>query len=155
MFCFFFSCDDKRTFFFSAYGYLEACGMNIPHTHPRATEINIAVNGTLRTGMLAENGARFVFNNVPPGSATVFPQGAIHFEMNLDCREFPHQQRRNMRRRAVAHVSVDQIPRFSLLHSTMRILGLLPSANAVRRPRFFDDLDQLLSLQSLVCRPTS
>src|SRR5436190_11793274 len=70
---------------FKAVGYLEPCGMNIPHTHPRATEINFAVNGTLRTGMLAENGARFVFNNVKPGSATVFPRGAIHFEMNTEC----------------------------------------------------------------------
>lgn len=61
--------------------------MNIPHTHPRATEINIAINGTLRTGMLAENGARFVFNDVPAGAATVFPKGAIHFEMNLECGE--------------------------------------------------------------------
>ena len=68
-----------------AVGYLEGCGMNIPHTHPRATEINMAINGTLRTGMLAENGARFVFNEVPAGSATVFPRGAVHFEMNLEC----------------------------------------------------------------------
>jgi oxalate decarboxylase/phosphoglucose isomerase-like protein (cupin superfamily) len=66
-------------------GYLEPCGFNIPHTHPRATEINIAVNGSLRTGMLQENGARFVYNIVPAGSATVFPKGAIHFEMNLEC----------------------------------------------------------------------
>ena len=69
----------------AALGYLEGCGMNIPHTHPRATEINVAINGSLRTGMLQENGARFVFNDVPAGSATVFPQGAIHFEMNLEC----------------------------------------------------------------------
>jgi oxalate decarboxylase/phosphoglucose isomerase-like protein (cupin superfamily) len=67
------------------YGILGPCGLNIPHTHPRATEINIAVNGTLRTGMLAENGARFVFNNVSAGSVTIFPRGAIHFEMNLEC----------------------------------------------------------------------
>jgi len=73
-------------------GYLEGCGMNTPHTHPRATEINIAINGTLRTGMLAENGARFVFNNVPAGSATVFPRGAIHFEMNLECGELSVQR---------------------------------------------------------------
>ena len=66
--------------------------MNTPHTHPRATEINIAINGTLRTGMLAENGARFVFNNVPAGSATVFPRGAIHFEMNLECGELSVQR---------------------------------------------------------------
>ena len=46
--------------------------MNTPHVHPRATEINFAVNGTLRTGMLNENGVRFVANDVPAGSATVF-----------------------------------------------------------------------------------
>jgi Cupin len=82
----------NRTSFYTAVGYLGACSMNTPHTHPRATEINFAVNGSLRTGMLAENGARFVFNDVPAGSATVFPRGAIHFEMNLECGEFfqPH-----------------------------------------------------------------
>jgi hypothetical protein len=72
----------------SAIGYLDPCGLNLPHTHPRATEINFPINGTLRTGFLAENNARFVFNDVPAGSVTVFPKGAIHFEMNMDCREF-------------------------------------------------------------------
>ncbi|KAJ7167975.1 RmlC-like cupin domain-containing protein [Mycena filopes] len=66
-------------------GFLGPCAMNSPHTHPRAAEINFSVNGTLRTGMLAENGARFVVNELPPGSMTVFPQGAIHFEQNLGC----------------------------------------------------------------------
>jgi oxalate decarboxylase/phosphoglucose isomerase-like protein (cupin superfamily) len=66
-------------------GFLDPCGMNTPHTHPRATEINFAVNGTFRTGMLAENGARFVFGEVPPGACSVFPQGAIHFEQNNGC----------------------------------------------------------------------
>ncbi|KAJ7656259.1 RmlC-like cupin domain-containing protein [Mycena polygramma] len=66
-------------------GFLGPCGINTPHTHPRATEINFSVNGTLRTGMLSENGARFVVNSLPPGSMTVFPQGAIHFEMNDGC----------------------------------------------------------------------
>jgi hypothetical protein len=59
--------------------------MNTPHVHPRATEINFAVNGTLRTGFLNENGDRFVANDVPFGSAAVFPRGAIHFEMNTEC----------------------------------------------------------------------
>jgi len=66
-------------------GYLEGCGLNTPHVHPRGTEFNVAVNGTLRTGMISENGARFVFTELPPGSATIFPRGAIHFEMNLEC----------------------------------------------------------------------
>ncbi|KAJ7491948.1 RmlC-like cupin domain-containing protein [Mycena latifolia] len=66
-------------------GFLGPCAINTPHTHPRATEINFSANGTLRTGMLSENGARFVVNELPPGSMTVFPQGAIHFEMNDGC----------------------------------------------------------------------
>ncbi|KAJ7149204.1 RmlC-like cupin [Mycena crocata] len=66
-------------------GFLGPCGVNTPHTHPRATEVNFSVNGTLRTGLLTENGARFIFNDLPPGSMTVFPQGAIHFEMNTGC----------------------------------------------------------------------
>ncbi|KAJ7153964.1 RmlC-like cupin [Mycena crocata] len=66
-------------------GFLGPCSINSPHTHPRATEINFSVNGTLRTGLLNENGARFIVNDLPPGSMTVFPQGAIHFEMNTGC----------------------------------------------------------------------
>src|ERR1700731_2574926 len=31
-------------------GILGPCGLNTPHTHPRAAEFNLAVNGTLRTG---------------------------------------------------------------------------------------------------------
>ena len=66
-------------------GILGPCGLNTPHTHPRAAEFNLAVNGTLRTGMLANNKARFVMNELQPGQATIFPQGAIHFEQNLGC----------------------------------------------------------------------
>ncbi|KAF7319081.1 Cupin type-1 domain-containing protein [Mycena chlorophos] len=66
-------------------GFLGPCSINTPHTHPRATEINFSANGTLRTGLLTENGARFIMNELPPGSMTVFPQGAIHFEMNDGC----------------------------------------------------------------------
>ncbi|KAF7986548.1 hypothetical protein HWV62_26276 [Athelia sp. TMB] len=66
-------------------GFLGPCAINTPHTHPRATEINFSVNGTLRAGLLTENGARFVVSDLPPGSASVFPKGAIHFEMNTGC----------------------------------------------------------------------
>ncbi|KAI0065403.1 RmlC-like cupin [Artomyces pyxidatus] len=66
-------------------GFLGPCGMNTPHTHPRATEINFSVNTTLRGGVLVENGARFIAVDIAAGSAAVFPQGAIHFEMNPSC----------------------------------------------------------------------
>lgn len=56
-------------------GFLGPCGMNTPHTHPRATEFNFAVNGSLQAGLLVENGARFIVNDLPPGSAAIFPKG--------------------------------------------------------------------------------
>ena len=66
-------------------GFIGPCGLNTPHTHPRATEFNLAINGTLRVGFLQENDARFVMNTIQPGQAALFPQGAIHFEQNLGC----------------------------------------------------------------------
>ena len=38
---------------------------------------------------IMENNARFVFNEIPPGSAMVFPAGSIHFEMNNGCGVYP------------------------------------------------------------------
>lgn len=66
-------------------GFLGPCGMNTPHTHPRATEMLYVVNGTLSSGMIAENGARFVFNTLEAGSAMLFPKGSIHFQQNEGC----------------------------------------------------------------------
>jgi hypothetical protein len=64
---------------------LGPCGLNTPHTHPRATELNYVVNGTLLTGFIAESGARQVNNTVPAGSASIFPKGSIHWLANLGC----------------------------------------------------------------------
>lgn len=66
-------------------GFLEPCGMNTPHTHPRATEILYSVNGTLTSGTIGENGSRFVFNTISPGQATVFPMGSVHYQVNEGC----------------------------------------------------------------------
>ncbi|KAI1795208.1 RmlC-like cupin [Ganoderma leucocontextum] len=66
-------------------GLLGPCGMNTPHTHPRATEILYLVNGTLTTGMIPENGDRFIFNTLEGGSAQVFLQGSIHYQQNELC----------------------------------------------------------------------
>ncbi|KAJ7470949.1 RmlC-like cupin domain-containing protein, partial [Mycena latifolia] len=68
-----------------AVGLLEGCAMNTPHTHPRATEIQFSVNGTIRTGMITENNARFIMTEIPPGSMTIFPMGSIHFQVNEEC----------------------------------------------------------------------
>ncbi len=66
-------------------GFISGCGINLPHTHPRATEINFIVSGEFETGLFQENGARFIMETVSAGQATIFPQGAIHFEQNLNC----------------------------------------------------------------------
>ena len=78
-------CNQLMESLSKAIGFLGPCGMNTPHTHPRATEINFSVNTTLRAGFLMENGARFVDVELKAGSAAVFPMGAIHFEMNPSC----------------------------------------------------------------------
>ena len=43
------------------------------------------VNGTITTGMIAENNARFVFNTLEAGTAQVFLQGSIHYQQNELC----------------------------------------------------------------------
>ncbi|KAI0719578.1 RmlC-like cupin [Cerioporus squamosus] len=66
-------------------GLLGPCGMNTPHTHPRATEMLYVINGTLTSGMIAENGARMVANTLNAGQAQIFLQGSIHFQQNELC----------------------------------------------------------------------
>lgn len=66
-------------------GFIGPCGINTPHTHPRASEFNYVVNGSFTTGMFQENGARVVLGNVSAGKVSLFPRGSIHFEANVDC----------------------------------------------------------------------
>ncbi|RDA87549.1 hypothetical protein CP532_3945 [Ophiocordyceps camponoti-leonardi (nom. inval.)] len=68
-------------------GFLGPCGMNTPHVHNRATELNIIVQGRLATNFIVENGARAIENLVSRFQMAVFPQGAIHMEFNPDCHE--------------------------------------------------------------------
>ncbi|KAJ7913005.1 RmlC-like cupin [Mycena leptocephala] len=57
-----------------AVGFLDGCSINTPHTHPRATEIQFSVNGTIRTGMITENNSRFIMTEIKPGGITIFPR---------------------------------------------------------------------------------
>jgi len=66
-------------------GRMEPCGMNTPHTHPRAAEILYLVSGQMEAGFIEENGARFVKNALTPGQGTLFPQGSIHYQINTGC----------------------------------------------------------------------
>lgn len=65
--------------------FLGPCGMNTAHVHPRATELNIIVQGRLVTNFVLENGAKPVANTMDTFQMAVFPQGAIHQEFNPDC----------------------------------------------------------------------
>ncbi|KAF7974600.1 hypothetical protein HWV62_44822 [Athelia sp. TMB] len=67
-------------------GVLGPCGANSPHTHPRATEIQIVVSGgPIYTEFIMENGANVINNTVDLGQATIFPKGSIHFQQNMAC----------------------------------------------------------------------
>ncbi|KAL9600629.1 MAG: hypothetical protein Q9219_003062 [cf. Caloplaca sp. 3 TL-2023] len=68
-------------------GFLGPCGFNTPHTHPRSAEINIVVQGSLKTEFTLENGARTVHNTLGTHQMTIFPQGALHTEFNPNCEE--------------------------------------------------------------------
>ena len=65
--------------------HIDPCGINLPHVHPRATELFYVVEGQFQTGFLEENEGRLILNNLTQGETTFFPQGLIHFEQNLGC----------------------------------------------------------------------
>jgi quercetin dioxygenase-like cupin family protein len=59
-------------------------GLNPPHTHPRATEILVVVEGTLYVGFVTSNpDNRFITKTLYPGDVFVFPIGLIHFQFNV------------------------------------------------------------------------
>ncbi|RQP03324.1 hypothetical protein POPTR_019G026400v4 [Populus trichocarpa] len=59
-------------------------GLNPPHTHPRATEILVVVEGTLYVGFVTSNPEnRFISKVLYPGDVFVFPFGLIHFQLNI------------------------------------------------------------------------
>eukprot|EP00921_Rhytidocystis_pertsovi_P001920 GHVQ01003257.1.p1 GENE.GHVQ01003257.1~~GHVQ01003257.1.p1 ORF type:complete len:277 (+),score=31.97 GHVQ01003257.1:976-1806(+) len=69
---------------------LEPCGINLPHVHPRATEIIAVIEGEgyQVMGFAEENGGgEAVINTLHKGEVTFFPQGLIHYQQNLGCKE--------------------------------------------------------------------
>lgn len=68
-------------------GFLNPCGMNTPHTHPRATEFLTIVQGNnVRTGFVMENGGPpQMSNTLMQYQGSILPQGSIHFEFNDNC----------------------------------------------------------------------
>lgn len=65
---------------------IEPCGLNLPHVHPRASEILYVINGSqIRTSFVEENGGRVIVNDISEGMVTFFPQGLMHYQQNLGC----------------------------------------------------------------------
>ncbi|CAN1161240.1 Putative germin-like protein 2-1 [Linum perenne] len=62
-------------------------GINPPHTHPRATEILVVVEGTLEVGFVTSNPEnrhnRLISKVLKKGDVFVFPIGLIHFQRNV------------------------------------------------------------------------
>ncbi|EEF45089.1 Auxin-binding protein ABP19a precursor, putative [Ricinus communis] len=59
-------------------------GLNPPHTHPRAAEILMVLEGTVYAGFVTSNPDHRLFSKIlKPGNVFVFPFGMIHFQLNL------------------------------------------------------------------------
>jgi oxalate decarboxylase/phosphoglucose isomerase-like protein (cupin superfamily) len=64
---------------------IEPCAINLPHVHPRGTELFHVLEGSFTTGFLEENNGRYIQNTLTAGQVTIFPQGLVHFEQNNGC----------------------------------------------------------------------
>lgn len=62
---------------------IAANGMVPPHSHPRASEVTICLQGTLLVGFVDTLGRLFT-QQLRAGDSFVFPKGLIHFLYNMD-----------------------------------------------------------------------
>ncbi|KAG0625073.1 hypothetical protein M758_2G025900 [Ceratodon purpureus] len=57
-------------------------GVNVPHTHPRATEILTVLQGELYVGFVSTGNQLFAAT-LYAGDVFVFPKGLVHFQLNV------------------------------------------------------------------------
>ncbi|KAM6584232.1 hypothetical protein CsatB_011234 [Cannabis sativa] len=60
----------------------EVGGVNVPHFHPRATEIAFVLEGKVYSGFIDTNNKIFA-KVIEKGEVMVFPKGMVHFQMNV------------------------------------------------------------------------
>lgn len=58
-------------------------GLVPPHSHPRASEVTICLQGVLLVGFM-DTSNRLFTQQLKPGESFVFPKGLIHFLYNMD-----------------------------------------------------------------------
>lgn len=59
-------------------------GVNPPHSHPRASEIIVVLEGTLEVGFISSGfDLRHISKVLQPGDVFVFPAGLIHYQRNV------------------------------------------------------------------------
>ncbi|XP_052210250.1 germin-like protein subfamily 1 member 11 [Diospyros lotus] len=59
-------------------------GVNPPHTHPRASEFIVVLEGTLYAGFVTSSPENRLFAKILyPGDVFVFAEGLIHFQFNV------------------------------------------------------------------------
>ncbi|KAF1968562.1 RmlC-like cupin [Bimuria novae-zelandiae CBS 107.79] len=84
-----------------AVGFVNPCGLNTPHWHPRSNELLTVVQGTLIGALILENDSGFgnvvgapppVIGALPQINTTLtnytgmlFPKGIIHWQFNPEC----------------------------------------------------------------------
>ncbi|XP_021734077.1 germin-like protein subfamily T member 2 [Chenopodium quinoa] len=57
-------------------------GLNPPHSHPRATESGVVINGKILVGFVT-TGNVFYSKVLNPGQMFVIPRGLVHFQKNV------------------------------------------------------------------------
>uniref|UniRef100_A0A0A0KWM6 Germin-like protein n=2 Tax=Cucumis sativus TaxID=3659 RepID=A0A0A0KWM6_CUCSA len=57
-------------------------GVNVPHFHPRATEVAVVLEGKVYSGFVDTNNQIFA-KVIEKGEVMVFPRGLVHFQMNV------------------------------------------------------------------------
>lgn len=57
-------------------------GINVPHTHPRATEVFLVMEGALYMGFITTDRRLFV-STLFKGDVFIFPRGLVHFQINV------------------------------------------------------------------------
>lgn len=93
------------------------------HTH-RTTELQINVGpGRIRSDFIETNGLSTVTNVKVPGTASIFPEGSIHMERNLDC--FPTTFFSAFPNKDFSRIDMAQIVNFGadILNATFAGLG--------------------------------